>query len=330
MDSANIKPDDGGDDVLDLDETRDAVASEVTNYKYQNGRCYNIQPDGTEDEFEQVDMGQHVYGLLYKGKLFQSPTDSPSRVLDVGAGSGKWALDMGVMYPDASITGVDISDIQPPWTPENVKFDISDVNEEWNFGEKFDLIHVQGMAGMINDWAYLSGQAMKYKCSNSLLERGSQIDNSYSTLTPGGYLEIHDFLLDTTSDDKTLSEDSKLNRYNRQLMEGLQKLGKDYCPYGRIQETLERAGFVDIQRKMFYVPTNTWPMDEETSELGKFRNLHYMENIQGSMVFFTQVISNTVEDAMSFTESVQAEVNNRRIHAYDVVCVFTARKPDDY
>ncbi|KAJ5726632.1 S-adenosyl-L-methionine-dependent methyltransferase [Penicillium malachiteum] len=315
MESANIKPDerfqDGGDDVLNLKETRDAVTSEVTNYKYQNGRCYNIQPDGTEDEFAQVDMGQHVYGLLYKEKLFHSPTDSPSRVLDVGAGSGKWALDMGVMYPDATITGVDISDIQPPWTPENVKFDITDINKEWDFGEKFDLILVQGMAGMIKDWAYLSGQAM-------------------NTLISGGYLEIHDFLLETTSDDKTLSGDSKLNRFNSDLLQGFKRTEKEYCAYIRIQETLERAGFLDIQRNMFYVPTNTWPMDQETSELGEFRNLHYMEAIQGAIGFLTNLIGYTEKDAESFTESVQAEVNNRRIHTYDVVRVFTAKKPDNY
>ncbi|KAJ5738063.1 S-adenosyl-L-methionine-dependent methyltransferase [Penicillium malachiteum] len=248
---------DGGDDVLDLEENRHEVASEVTNYTYQKGRCYNIKPDGIEDEFEEADMGQNIYGLLYKRQLFQSPTDSPNRVLDVGAGSGKWAMDMG-MYPDATVTGVDLSLIQPSWTPENVKFDIDDVNEEWNYEEKFDLIHVQGMAGMIKDWAYLSGQAMK------------------------------------------------------------------------IQDSLEHAGFLDIQQKMFYVPTNTWPMDQEISELGKFRNLHYMEAIQGSIGFSMKVMKYNQDDALSFTESVQAEVNNRRIHAYDAVCVFTARKPDNY
>ncbi|KAJ5710493.1 S-adenosyl-L-methionine-dependent methyltransferase [Penicillium malachiteum] len=311
MESANIQPDDGGDDILNLEETRDAVVSEVTNYKYQNGRCYNIKPDGIEDEFEEVDMGQHVYGLLYKGQLFQSPIDSPSRVLDVGAGSGKWAMDMGVMYPDATITGVDLSPIQPSWTPGNVKFDVEDVNKEWNYADKFDLIHVQGMAGMIKDWAYLSGQAM-------------------NTLTPGGYLEIHDFLLGTTSDDGTLSSDSNLTRFNDYIVKRYHILEMDHFPSTRIQESLERAGFLDIQRKMFYVPTNTWPMDQETSELGRFWNLHFMEAIQGSIELFVKFGGLSQEDALSFTESVQAEVNNRRIHAYDVVYVFTARKPDEY
>ena len=50
----------------------------------------------TEDELDLVDLGQHVYGLLYKGEVSLSPTTSFNRVLDAGAGSGKWALDMGV------------------------------------------------------------------------------------------------------------------------------------------------------------------------------------------------------------------------------------------
>ena len=44
-----------------------------------------------------MDVGQHVFGLLYDGELSLAPTSSLKRVLDVGAGSGKWAMDMGVV-----------------------------------------------------------------------------------------------------------------------------------------------------------------------------------------------------------------------------------------
>lgn len=49
-----------------------------------------------KDEYAFVDVGQHIFSLAYGGELSFAPTSSFNRVLDVGAGSGKWAMDMGV------------------------------------------------------------------------------------------------------------------------------------------------------------------------------------------------------------------------------------------
>lgn len=87
-----------------------------------------------------------------------------------------------------------------------------------------------------------------------------------------------------------------------------------------IEEKLERAGFVDIQKKEFYVPTNTWPADEDARELGKYRNMHYNEITQASFVqIYLTILARSPEDAQEFLDSVRADVNNRRIHAYDTV-----------
>lgn len=34
-----------------------------------------------------------------------------SRILDVGAGTGKWAVEMAQQFPDAEILGIDITDV---------------------------------------------------------------------------------------------------------------------------------------------------------------------------------------------------------------------------
>jgi ribosomal protein L11 methylase PrmA len=44
------------------------------------------------------DMQHHVYSLCYDGKLFTCPIDKDfkvHRVLDVGTGTGIWAIDYG-------------------------------------------------------------------------------------------------------------------------------------------------------------------------------------------------------------------------------------------
>jgi ubiquinone/menaquinone biosynthesis C-methylase UbiE len=41
-----------------------------------------------------MDLCHHIYSLLLKGKLHTAPiVESPQRVLDLGTGTGIWAID---------------------------------------------------------------------------------------------------------------------------------------------------------------------------------------------------------------------------------------------
>ena len=46
-----------------------------------------------ETEQSRLDLYHHVFGLLLGGKLYTAPLDHPQRVLDVGTGTGLWAID---------------------------------------------------------------------------------------------------------------------------------------------------------------------------------------------------------------------------------------------
>ena len=49
-------------------------------------------------------------------KLHYAPIgENPGRILDVGTGTGIWAIEMGDEYPSAEIVGTDLSPIQPSW-----------------------------------------------------------------------------------------------------------------------------------------------------------------------------------------------------------------------
>lgn len=47
------------------------------------------------------------------GKLFLAPVKEPSKVLDIGTGTGIWAMDFGDEFSEAEVIGTDISPIQP-------------------------------------------------------------------------------------------------------------------------------------------------------------------------------------------------------------------------
>jgi cyclopropane fatty-acyl-phospholipid synthase-like methyltransferase len=60
-------------------------------------------------------MVHHLFTLMLGGKLHLAPIENPHRILDVGTGTGIWALDIAEQYPEAEVLGTDLSPIQPGW-----------------------------------------------------------------------------------------------------------------------------------------------------------------------------------------------------------------------
>lgn len=63
------------------------------------------------------DLQHHLFILTLDGRLGLAPPNDPDskvkRVLDVGTGTGIWAVDFGDEHPEAQVIGVDLSPIQP-------------------------------------------------------------------------------------------------------------------------------------------------------------------------------------------------------------------------
>lgn len=51
--------------------------------------------------------------MTYANKLFFAPLHQPRRVLDVGTGTGIWAIDFADEYPECQVIGIDLSPGQP-------------------------------------------------------------------------------------------------------------------------------------------------------------------------------------------------------------------------
>ncbi|KAE9969589.1 hypothetical protein BLS_005308 [Venturia inaequalis] len=84
-----------------------------------------------EAELERLDMQHAMMTLLLNNKLFWSPLRPDiQRVLDLGTGTGIWAIDFADLYPSAEVIGTDLSMIQPDWVPPNLRFDIDDAELE--------------------------------------------------------------------------------------------------------------------------------------------------------------------------------------------------------
>lgn len=45
---------------------------------------------------------------LLEGGLHKAPLRNPKQILDVGTGTGIWAIDMADQHPNAKVTGIDL------------------------------------------------------------------------------------------------------------------------------------------------------------------------------------------------------------------------------
>lgn len=130
---------------------------------YENGRRYHAYQAGhyvlpnDEPEQDRLDMLHHTYRMMLNGALHLVKLEKPvHRVLDIGTGTGIWAMDFADAHPEAEVIGVDLSPIQPSWTPPNCMFEVDDIEKPWTWKMPFDFVHSRNMGQGIKDWpAYL-------------------------------------------------------------------------------------------------------------------------------------------------------------------------------
>ena len=98
-------------------------------------------------ETNRLDFQHYMLRYALKGN-YGAPVESPRDILDVGSGTGRWAMDMAQQFPDATVVGMDL---QPPAVetrstplpvPPNYRFAAGNILERAPFADNsFDFTH---------------------------------------------------------------------------------------------------------------------------------------------------------------------------------------------
>ncbi|MDE3229722.1 MAG: methyltransferase domain-containing protein [Chloroflexota bacterium] len=113
------------------------------------GIPYTLPAD--DEEINRLDFQHYMLRFAFQGN-FAAPLTAPTSILDVGAGTGRWAVEMAQTFPNANVIGIDV---KPPAVdargemashadprPQNYTFILANLLEGLPFPDgSFDYTH---------------------------------------------------------------------------------------------------------------------------------------------------------------------------------------------
>ncbi|KAK2013967.1 S-adenosyl-L-methionine-dependent methyltransferase [Colletotrichum eremochloae] len=315
----NLTNDAASDVATSLASSSTSLASSIRKHRIENGRTYHHYKEGKyaypndEKENERLDLQHSIYLLTLGDKLGLAPPNDKNsgvkRVLDIGTGTGLWAIDFGDEHPEAEVLGVDLTPVPTEFVPPNVRFEVDDVEEPWLHSRPFDYIHIRGMTTSIADWKKFLKQ-------------------TYDGLAPGGYVEIFEGNFRPGCDDGTLTPEHAISKWVDHLEECGKIFGRLYVDIPGLVPILKEIGFVDVTIAKYKWPMSPWAKDEHYRELGSWCQENLMEGLEAfSMAPFTRALGWTKDEVNVFLVDVRKELRDRSIHAYNPLWVIYARRP---
>ncbi|TVY22184.1 putative methyltransferase [Lachnellula hyalina] len=296
----------------------------------ENGRTYHKYKEGKyylpNDEVSRTITYQACYFVLTNSSNFSQSKrdlialyerlhlaplkeDNVKHALDIGTGTGIWAIEFAEQFPQAKVIGTDLSPIQPEFVPPNLSFEVDDVDDDWVYTHPFDYIH-----GRLMVFGFLDPLAVFRKAFNAL--------------SPGGYFEMQDLCSPIRSFDHSL-DGSAMIRTSNLIIEACQKRGIDLTVPKRYKEMMQSVGFVDVKEVIVEWPIGTWAKSEFHKRIGAWFKKDMEVGAEGIIMgLFTRLLGMSKEDVMIIVEDVKKEMNDSSIHAYEPFYVVYGKKPE--
>ncbi|KKY18374.1 putative methyltransferase [Phaeomoniella chlamydospora] len=251
-------------------------------------------------------------GALYLAPLQLEESDQTFRVLDMGCGTGIWAVDFAdECSSNVEVIGCDLSPIQPAFVPPSCKFYIDDLESEWTYPpqQHFDYIHGRALSGSIADWPKLFSQIRQ-------------------NLRPGGWIEMQDYECDIYADDDTLAQVPHLTDWVNEINEAANSFGKPLKSAQNFVDYAKDAGFDDVQSKVIRVPVGPWAKGSKNKQLGVYYREQFLNSVEPfTLALYTRVLNYTADEARIIIAKVKHDLANPKAHVYVKFHFVWARQP---
>ncbi|KAL1584432.1 hypothetical protein WHR41_06362 [Cladosporium halotolerans] len=295
-----------------------SISDSAIDYKFEHGRRYHAFQDGKyhlpndDEEIVRLELQHLIWRQCLSNRLHLCPTPNPLRtVLDIGCGTGAWAIDFAEVHPATRVIGVDLSPIQPTAVPPNVEFLVDDITAPWIFDQPFDYIHSRAITIGVRDW-------------------GALVAEVWRNLAPGGWVEFQEYHAPFVSDDGTIARCAAFERWNGLLLEAAGKAGVRLDAIVGVPGVLAERGFVNVGRAATKWPVGPWAKGQREKRLGEMVLDDVAGGLEGfSMRMFTKVLGWSREEVMELLEQVSLDMRSGKMHAYLPIDFLWAQKPLD-
>lgn len=236
--------------------------------------------------------------------------ENPQNILDMGTGTGIWAIEMGDLYPGASILGMDLSPIQPQWVPPSVKFMVDDVESPWLRPlNHFDYIHARHTVMAIRNWPQLMRRV-------------------YDHLKPGGWFELQEIHHRPQCHDGSMPPDHPVAQYWDLVTSGLAALGVDFNAALSLADMMRNAGFINVETRIFHVPIGIWPKNKVLKMVGLYWRTILVDGLSPiALGPYTRGLRWTKEQVDVWLVHVRQAYMEGWVHAHMPLFVICGQKP---
>ena len=221
------------------------------------------------------------------------------------------------LFPNARITGTDLSPIQPSLVPPKVNFEIHDCTEsDWcrPLGS-LDYIHAAFLLGSLPSYSQLIKNARRY-------------------LKPGsGWLECHEVWPETFCDDGTVPSGWPIRAWHSYLEEGAMKMDspKSLHVADKLARWMRDAGYVDVHEQIDRIPMNSWPKDPFLKQVGRLWEANWLDGLSAFSyrLLGPEGLGWTRNEIEVFLIDVRKCIKDRNVHAYQKMYVVYGRRPKE-
>jgi len=308
---------DAGYESASLGSASTSISSAVRDYAFENGRryhkfregAYNFPNDDSEQDRE--DMKHAMMVNLCQRLHFAPLVEGGGNILDMGTGTGIWAIEMGDLYPGANVLGVDLSPIQPEWVPPNVKFMVDDVESPWLRPlNHFHYIHARHTVMAIKNWPRLMKRVLDH-------------------LKPGGWFELQEIHHFPQCHDGSMPPNHPVSEYWAHINAALGNLGVNFSATLLLADMLQEAGFVNVTTRIFHVPIGVWPKNKVLKTVGLYWRSILMMGLHPIAIGpMTRGLGWTPEQVQVWLVEVRKAYMDNWVHSHMPLYIICGQKPE--